>query len=86
MFLDECVLLREGHSKGMSLRVFPNLCRTHEYENLPLFKQLSFIFPHFVEKKYFHGNMGTYKIGGDKIPQNTHRNKKQIVYGILRLV
>jgi hypothetical protein len=29
-FLYECVLLREGH-----LRVFPNLRRTHEYENLP---------------------------------------------------
>jgi hypothetical protein len=42
-----------------------------------------------VKKKYFHGNLGTYKIGGapsvlcprvlllGEIPQNTHRNKKK---------
>jgi hypothetical protein len=40
----------------------------HEYENLPLLEQLSFYFLTsfvcFVEKKYFHGNMRTYKIGG----------------------
>jgi hypothetical protein len=47
--------------------MFPNLRRTHKYGNLPLCKQLSFYFlllSHFIEKKYFHGNMGTYKIGG----------------------
>jgi hypothetical protein len=25
---------------------------------------ISSLLSHFVEKKYFHGNMGTYKIGG----------------------
>ncbi len=56
-----------------------------------------FLFPHFfpvlylVEKKYFHGNVRTYKIGGTpsaycsrvlllgEIPQNTHRNKNGAV-------
>jgi hypothetical protein len=35
------------------------------YGNLPLCKQLSFflLLSCFVEKKYFHGNMGTYNIG-----------------------
>jgi hypothetical protein len=32
----------EGALEGMSLRVLPDLRRTHEYENLPLRKQLSF--------------------------------------------
>jgi hypothetical protein len=53
--------------KALSPRVFPNLRRMHKYLNLPLQKQLSFNFlllSFFVEKKYFHGNMRTYKIGG----------------------
>jgi len=62
----------------------------HKYWNLPLHEQLSF--NSLVEKKYFHGNMGTNKIGGapqnntlrffswGEIPQNTHRNKKGVVY------
>jgi hypothetical protein len=33
-----------GAPKGVSLRVFPNLKRMHEYKNLPLHKQLSFYF------------------------------------------
>jgi hypothetical protein len=37
----------------------------------------------FVEKKYFHGNMGTNKcprvLQLGEIPQNTHRNKKGVV-------
>jgi hypothetical protein len=57
----------------VSPRVFPNLRRTHEYKNLALCKQLSFdfvpSFSIFVEKKYFHGNMGTYKIG--ELPQHS---------------
>jgi hypothetical protein len=28
------------------------------------------ILSHFVEKKYFHGNLGTYKIGN--VPHNIH--------------
>jgi hypothetical protein len=52
----------------MSLRVFPNLRRTHEYWNLPLTQTsslfISWLLSHFVEKKHFHGNVGTYKIGG----------------------
>jgi hypothetical protein len=74
--------------------VFPNLRRTYEYEYFPLLKQLSFhfltSFP-FIEKKYFHGNMGTYKIG-ELPPHNalgffywrrrsvkiTHRNKREL--------
>jgi hypothetical protein len=76
--------------------VFPNLRRTHKYGNLLLCKQLCFYFLaffHFIEKKYFHGDTGTYKIGEvrlekrpkvlllGEIPQNTHRNKKRVVYG-----
>jgi hypothetical protein len=62
-----------GAPKGVSTRVFSNLRRRmNEYGNRPLHKQLSFylflfissLLSHFVEKKYFHGNMGTYKIGG----------------------
>jgi hypothetical protein len=52
--------------KGVSGRVFLNLRRMQEYRNLPLSKQLSFDFLNsfrFVEKKYFHWNMGTYQIG-----------------------
>jgi hypothetical protein len=51
------------------VRVFPNLRRTHEYRNLPLTQTsslfISWLLSHFVEKKHFHGNVGTYKIGGD---------------------
>jgi hypothetical protein len=36
--------------------------RTSPYVNNSLF--ISSLLSHFVEKKYFHGNMGTYKIGG----------------------
>jgi hypothetical protein len=60
----ERVLLREGHP-----RMFPNLRRAHEHGNLPLNKQLSFYFltscP--LHRKEFHGNMGTYKIGGSSV-------------------
>jgi hypothetical protein len=58
----ECVLLREGQTEAVSPRVFPNLRRTHEYENLPLHKQLSFYFLAsflFHRKEIFpweHGN------------------------------
>jgi hypothetical protein len=56
---------------GVSPRVFPNLKRMHKYKNLPLRKGLSFdslLLSHFVEDKYFHGNVGTYKIG--EFPQH----------------
>jgi hypothetical protein len=60
------------------------------WEHIKLTNSL-FLFPcfftHFVEEKYFHGNMGTYQIGRaspnimpcprGEIPQNTHRNKKR---------
>jgi hypothetical protein len=56
--------LEGGALKGMSPRVFPNLRRMHnKYWNLPLHKQLLFYFLAFFPK-YFHENMGTYKIGG----------------------
>jgi hypothetical protein len=52
-----------GAPKGMSLRVFPNLGRTHSaYVNNSLF--IFSLLSDFVEKKYFHGNVRTYKIGG----------------------
>jgi hypothetical protein len=46
--------------------MFPNLKRKHKYWKLPLSKQLSFyFFPScFVKNIKFHGNVGTYKIGG----------------------
>jgi hypothetical protein len=52
---------------------------TSPYVNNSLF--ISLLLSHFVKKKYFHGSMGTYKIGGSlgKIPQNTHGNKKGVV-------
>jgi hypothetical protein len=66
---------------------------TSTYINNSLF--ISSLLSHFVEKKYFHGNMGTYKIGElprvngprvtlvGEIPQNTHKNKKKgVVYKI----
>jgi hypothetical protein len=40
----------------------------HEYWNLSLHKNnflfISFFFSHFVKNIYFHGNVGTYIIGG----------------------
>jgi hypothetical protein len=51
-----------GSLKDVSMRVFPNLRRTEEYRNLPSWNSV-FIFSvlsHFIEKKYFHGNVGTY--------------------------
>jgi hypothetical protein len=49
--------------------VFPNLRRMHKYWILPFRKPTLFLFPQllscFVEKKYFHGKMGTCKIGAD---------------------
>jgi hypothetical protein len=53
--------------KGVSPRVFPNLRRTHEYRNSLYINNSLFIsslLSHFIETKYFHGNMGTYKIEG----------------------
>jgi hypothetical protein len=52
----------------MSPRVFPNLKRMHEYENLPLHKGLSFdflaSFPFRRKEVYVPTGMwGTYKIG-----------------------
>jgi len=56
-----------GVPKGVSSREFLNLKKMHKYKNLLLHKQFSFYFlvsfP-FCKKKYFHGNMGMYKIGG----------------------
>jgi hypothetical protein len=55
-----------GAPEGMSLRVFANLRRimstgTSPYVNNSLFISSPF---RFIKRKYFHGNMGTYKIGG----------------------
>jgi hypothetical protein len=58
-----------GALEGSSLRVFPNLRRTHKYENLSLpylnnsLLISSLLLSWLVEKEYFHGNMKTYKIG-----------------------
>jgi hypothetical protein len=54
--------------ESMSPRVFPNLKRMHEYENLPLHKGLSFdflaSFPFRRKEVYVPTGMwGTYKIG-----------------------
>jgi len=54
--------------KGVSGRVFLNLRRMQEYGNLPSpygnnYLLISSIPFRFVENKYFHRNMGTYKIG-----------------------
>jgi hypothetical protein len=52
-----------GALEGMSPRVFPNLRRTHKYRNTSrslnnsLF--ISSFLSHFIEKRYFHGNVGT---------------------------
>jgi hypothetical protein len=73
-----------GAPEGVSLRVFSNLRRTYKYRNLPLHKQLFFYFhtsfPSHTKEifPWEHGNMGTYKLG--EIPENTHRNKKGVVY------
>jgi hypothetical protein len=75
--------------------VFPNLrkCKsvgTSPHINNSLF--ISWLFSCSIKKKYFHRNVGTYKIGGappakccgvlllGEIPQNTQRNKKGVVY------
>jgi hypothetical protein len=45
--------------------VFPNLRKMHKYSpygNNSLF--ISSLLSCFIERKYFNGNMGTYKIGG----------------------
>jgi hypothetical protein len=73
----------------------------HKYWNLTLSKQPSFYFltsfP-FCKKNKFHENMGTCKIGGAppakctrilllrEIPQNTWRNKKGVVYGMVKVL
>jgi hypothetical protein len=64
MFLYECVLLRKGHLKGVSTRVFLNLRRMHECETSPSTnKQLAFDFIasfQFHRKEIFpweHGNI-----------------------------
>jgi len=65
---------------------------TSLYVNNLLF--ISSLLSHFIEKKYFHRNVGTYKIGGApstqhprvftlvEILQNTHRNIKGVVYAM----
>jgi hypothetical protein len=40
--------LREGAPKGMSVRVFPNLRRTHEYRNLPVMQTNSLFYYYFL--------------------------------------
>jgi len=61
--------LEGGAPMGVSLGMFPNLRRMHEYGtpcvNNSLF--VSSLLSYFIEKKYFHGIMGTYKIGGDPL-------------------
>jgi hypothetical protein len=50
-----------GALMGVNPRVFPNLRRTHGtslYVINSLF--IAFLLPHLVEKKYFHGNVGTH--------------------------
>jgi len=61
--------MREGHPRARAQRVFPNLRRMHQYWKPPhpftettLFF-ISSLLSCFIETKYFHGNVGTYKIG-----------------------
>jgi hypothetical protein len=59
----------EGRApEGVSLRVFPNLKENAQvWEPSPSVNNSLFVsslFPHFAKKKYFHENVGTYKIGG----------------------
>ncbi len=56
-------VLREEPPKGVSPRLFPNSGECTSTRTSPYITIL-FVFPHFVEKKYTHGNVGTYKIGG----------------------
>jgi hypothetical protein len=64
---------------------------TSAYVNNSL-KKISLLLSHFVKKKYFHGNVGTDKIGGrssqhdtlgfscwERSLKNAHRNKKGVV-------
>jgi hypothetical protein len=62
---------------------------TSPYVNNSL--SISSLLSRFVGKNYFHGNVRTYEIGelsgimpegssAGEIPQNTHRNKKGVVY------
>jgi len=60
----------------MSLqRVFPNLRRMHEYGNLPLRKQLSFLFPCFfpilLKRNTSMGTWEHIKFGGNSPRHNT---------------
>ncbi len=51
--------------RGVSMRLFPNLRRTHEYNNLlPFCSKINALLKNFLpsfsfgrKKKYFHGNM-----------------------------
>jgi hypothetical protein len=57
----------------VSLRVFPNLRRTHEYRNLPSHKQLSFYFLvsfSFRRKEIFPWDYGNIKLG--ELPQHNN--------------
>jgi hypothetical protein len=68
---------------------------TSPYLNNSFF--ISLLLSHLVERKYFCGNMGTYKIGElpwhnalgffcwGEIPQNTKKNKKGVVYRFLNV-
>jgi hypothetical protein len=55
--------LEEGALEGVSPRVFPNLRGTHgtsPYVSNSLFILLPLLLSYSVEKKYFHGNVGTH--------------------------
>ncbi len=56
-----------GAPKGVSLRVFLNLGRTHEYRTFfPYGNNSGLIFSILsclLKKEYFHGNVRTYQIG-----------------------
>jgi hypothetical protein len=53
-----------GALKGMSPRVFPNLKYRNTSPSVSNSLFISSFLSHFIEKSYFHGNVGTYKIGG----------------------
>jgi len=59
--------LEGGAPMGVSLRMFPNVRRECMSTWTPYVNNSSFVsslLSYFIEKKYFHGIMGTYKIGG----------------------
>jgi len=75
-------LLREGHPRVWSLRVFLNLRRMHKYRTSPYGNNsglISSILSCFFKKTKFHGNVRTYQIG--EHPKQTKLVQPDILTG-----